>query len=215
MDVELLELLAKVSELYFHEGLTQAQIASQTGYSRSMISRLLTEARQQGVVEILIHQPLARRYELEQALQSLLGLKIVRVLVRGTLSYEQMQHRLGSLSARLVEELVYDHMTLGVSWGYTIAETIHNLRPRSQTDVHVVQMIGSLGPPQPEIDGSELSRHLARTFTGSYSTLPVPLFVDSETTRQLLLNDTRIRQVVTSAPCAAAPPRTRQSSHAV
>jgi DNA-binding transcriptional regulator LsrR (DeoR family) len=160
-----------------------------------MISRLLNEARDQNVVEIRVHHPLERRRELEQALESLLGLKVVRVLARGTLSYAQMLRRLGILAARFLEELVYDHITIGVSWGTAVAETINAVRPRSHQGVHVVQMIGSGGPPDPEIDGSELSRRLARDFAGRYSTLPVPLIVDSEATRLALMNDTRVQRV--------------------
>lgn len=193
---ERLELLARIAGLYYEDQLTQEQIASQTGYSRSMISRLLTEAREQNVVEIRVNHPLERRRDLEQVLQSRLGLKLVQVLARGTLNYEQMIRRLGGLAARLVEELVYDDITIGVSWGSAVAETIGALRPRPQSGVQVVQMIGSLGPPEPEIDGSELSRRLARIFAGRYFTLPVPLFVDSEATRQLLLSDTRVQKAL-------------------
>ena len=41
------------------EDMTQAHIARKTGYSRSMISRFLKEAKRQGVVEIRVHHPLA------------------------------------------------------------------------------------------------------------------------------------------------------------
>ncbi|MBL8057139.1 MAG: hypothetical protein JNK29_10600 [Anaerolineales bacterium] len=182
--------------MYYEDRLTQEQIAAQTGYSRSMISRLLTEARDQEVVEIRVNHPLERRRDLEETLQSLLGLKLVQVLARGTLAYAQMLRRLGSLAARFVEELIFDHATIGVSWGVAISETINAMRPQSHTGVNVVQMIGSGGPPDPDIDGSELARRLARLLAGHYLTLPVPLFVDSEATRQMLLSDTRVQRVM-------------------
>lgn len=193
---ERLELLARISELYYEDRLTQEQIAAQTGYSRSMVSRFLTEARDQQVVEIKVHHPLERRRDMEDLLQNLLGLKVVQVLARGTLNYIQMLRRLGVLAARFVEDLIFDNATIGVSWGEAISETITALRPRTRTGIHVVQMIGSLGPPNPEIDGPELARRLARTLGGQYSTFPVPLFVDSEMTRQMLMNDTRVQRVV-------------------
>lgn len=196
VDGERLELLARIAELYYQDRLTQEQIATQTGYSRSMVSRLLTEARDQNVVEIRINHPLERRRDLEETLRALLDLKAVQVLARGALSYPHMLRRLGSLAARFLEELLFDHVTIGVSWGTAISETINALRPRSRTGLHVVQMIGSLGSPDPDIDGSELSRRLARTLAGQYTTFPVPLFVDSEATRQALMSDTRVQRVV-------------------
>ncbi len=196
---ERLELLARIAALYFEDGLTQAEIASQTGYSRSMVSRLLSEARQQKVVEIRIHHPLDRRGDIEQTLQDRLNLKTVRVLARGTLNDAQMLRRLGALAAHLVEELVEDHMLLGVSWGTGVFETVNALRPRPLADIHVVQFIGSLGTPDPEIDGPELARRLARTFGGRYSILPAPLFVESEVTREALLNNQRVSRVLALA----------------
>lgn len=193
---ERLELLAHIAEMYYQDRLTQEQIAAQTGYSRSMVSRFLTEARDQRVVEIKVHHPLERRRDMEETLQRLLGLKVVQVLTRGTLAYAPMLRRLGSLAARFVEDLIFDNATIGVSWGEAISETISALRPQTHTGIHIVQMIGSLGPPNPEIDGPELARRLARTLGGQYSTFPVPLFVDSETTRLALMNDTRVQRVV-------------------
>lgn len=199
MDGEHLELLARIASLYFEDGLTQAQIADQTGYSRSMVSRLLTEAREQGVVEIRINHPLERRPDLEKALQECFGLKMARVLARGTLGYEHMLRRLGALAARLVEELMADNMTLGVSWGRAVFETVNALRTKPYSGVHVVQIMGSLGTPDPNIDGPELARRMARTFGGRYSILPAPLYVESEITRDALLQDRRVQDVLDHA----------------
>jgi DNA-binding transcriptional regulator LsrR (DeoR family) len=185
--------------MYFQEGLTQAQVASKLGYSRSMVSRLLTEAREQRVVEIRIRHPLERRLDLEQALQKQFDLVAVRVLARGTLSYGSMLRRLGTLAAGLLLESVEDNMTLGVSWGTGVAETVSALYARRtgpHVGIQVVQIIGSLGTSDPEIDGPELARRLARTLGGRYTILPAPLFVDSEETRSALLADQRVRHVL-------------------
>lgn len=122
------ELLARIASLYFEDGLSQAEIATQTGYSRSMISRLLTEARQQQIVEIRINHPLSRNRELEQSLEQLLNLTGVRVLTRGSLNYSTMLRRIGTLGARLMEELLRDHTVVGVSWGTAVWEVVNAAR---------------------------------------------------------------------------------------
>ncbi len=198
IDGDRYELLARIASLYFEDDLSQAEIAAQTGYSRSMISRLLTEAREQRIVEIRINHPLARHRELEQALQETLGLQGVRVLTRGTLNYGTMLRRVGTLAARMVEELLRDHMIIGVSWGSAVWETVNALRSGVHGNVQVIQTIGSLGTPDPEIDGPELARRLARIFGGRYSTLPVPLVVSNEQTRDALVADPKIQRVIDS-----------------
>ncbi|MGQ0600474.1 MAG: sugar-binding transcriptional regulator [Anaerolineales bacterium] len=195
-DGDRLELLARIAGLYYEDRLTQEEVAQQTGYSRSMISRFLTEARDLNVVEVKVNHPLGRRRELEQPLQSALGLKAVRVLSRGTLDYSQMMRRLGTLAARAVEELVQDNTIIGVSWGMGVWELTNALRPQHRAGVHIVQMMGALAASEPETDGPELSRRLARIFSGRYTTLPMPLIVDSEAISQSLREDQRFKRVM-------------------
>lgn len=190
------ELLARIASLYFEDGLSQAEIATQTGYSRSMISRLLTEAREQRIVEIRINHPLARNRELEQSLEQLLKLRSVRVLTRGSLNYSTMLRRVGTLAARVTEELVRDRTVVGVSWGTAVWEAVNAVRGSALSDVQVAQLIGSLGTPDPDIDGPELARRLARILGGRYTTLPAPLFVDGRQTRDALISDLKIKRVM-------------------
>lgn len=199
MDIERQELLATIASLYFEENLTQTGIAKRTGYSRSMVSRLLTEARRQGIVEIVIHHPLARRADLEDALRSAFDLKEVRVLARGALSYEAMLQRLGKLGARWVEAFVKEPMTVGISWGTGLSALAKALSPQKKIDIQVAQVIGALGTSDPTIDGFELARELARKFGGQYEILPAPLVVESEPIQQGLIQDRRVRRVLSRA----------------
>ncbi len=194
---ERLEMLAQIAELYFVQGLNQAQIAEQTSYSRSMISRLLTEARDQGVVEIRIHHPQRRSMTLERALQSQFDLVHARVVEDHHLGEVEMMHKVGALAANLLLDLVRDGMTIGVSWGSTLLAVTDALRDQPRQQVHVVQMIGSLGTRMPELDGADLARRIARALNASYSTLPAPLLTSDEQTREALLRDERIREVFT------------------
>ena len=192
---ERLEMLAQIAELYFVRGLNQAQIAERTSYSRSMISRLLTEARDQGVVEIRIHHPLRRSTTLERALQSRFDLVHVRVIEDHHLGESETLRRVGALAAGLLADLVQDGMTVGVSWGSTLLAVTDALRGQPRSQVHVVQMIGSLGTRLPELDGADLARRIARAFNATYVTLPAPMLTSDEQTREALSRDERIREV--------------------
>ena len=71
MDDKRFELLAKVASLYYEEGLNQDEIAADLGYSRSYVSRMLTEARREGIVEIHVRHRLERVPVLERNLNFL------------------------------------------------------------------------------------------------------------------------------------------------
>lgn len=195
-----LELLAQVASLYYEHNLKQEEIAARTGYSRSMISRLLTEAREKGVVEIHINYPLERCLDLEEALQTALGLRLVRVLQRGTLSYAEMLRKLGAMAAKLVEELVEQGCKrIGISWGTALYETVTAMRRRNYADTQVYQIIGSAGTLTPETDGPSLARHLAEALGGQYHTIPAPLIVANPSLREALLLEPSIARVLDEA----------------
>lgn len=193
---ERLELLANIASWYFENDMTQSEIAARTGYSPSMVSRLLSEARRHGIVEFRVHHPIERRVDLEQELAKRLGLLTTRVVACGSLDYLQMIRRLGSVTARLVEETVHSNMTIGIAWGPAVYETINDLRRGRWSGIHVVQLISSLGTSEPEVNGQELARRMADAFGGGYTALAAPLFVDSEATRQALLKDIAIGRAV-------------------
>src|SRR5919199_3754473 len=78
--IEQAELLAQVAHLYFENGHDQGAIARRLKVSRSSVSRLLTQARRQGIVEIRINYPLPTAPEMTQALQERFALKEAQVL---------------------------------------------------------------------------------------------------------------------------------------
>lgn len=199
MESQRVELLTRIASMYYEEDMTQAHIARKTGYSRSMISRYLKEARRLGVVEIRVHHPLARRPDIEKALRERFAIQHARVLDGFTDDYAQTLNRVGTLAARLVEELVTDHMTIGMSWGTGLAAMVQALRFQSRTGVFVAQIIGSMGTANPNIDGSELVRQLAHIFGGSYAILPAPLLVESAAICRVLKHERQVQSVFASA----------------
>jgi len=193
---ERLAYLARVAEMYFEEGRTQAEIARALGVSRSGVSRLLSEARARGVVEIVIHHPLPTDGALEAELVGRFGLKDARVLASGGLDYDAMLPRLGRLAARYFEGLLQDGMTVGISWGTALYEMIQAIRPRHYAHVEVVQLIGATGAEATPESGPILAQLLAGRLGARSYQLHAPLIVASEAARRGLLEDRNIRDVL-------------------
>ena len=61
------DLLVRISELYYQQNLSQQDISKITGISRPTISRLLDEAKETGVVEIIVHSPINKNPQLSHA----------------------------------------------------------------------------------------------------------------------------------------------------
>jgi DNA-binding transcriptional regulator LsrR (DeoR family) len=142
-----------------------------------------------------VHQPLRRNLQLEQEMQERLGLKIVRVSGHDQESDVLMLRQLGILGARLVEELLYDNITIGMAWGRGVYEVVNSIRSGACVGAHVIQMIGSLGSVEMRLNGQDLSQRLARALIGYYTPLSAPLIVPDEATCNALRRDPQIQGV--------------------
>lgn len=170
-----IETLIKVAQLYYEDGLNQAQIARQVGFSRSSVSRMLTEAREEGVVHISIGHPLQRLVSMENALKKKYGLKCVRVSASyGDDIDSMLVPQCGA--ALLMENLKPDSLIL-TSTGTPMASTVRALPVLDYPHAHVTQMLGSLSPNNPLTDSQDICRMLAEKLGCPYSTLPVPMVV--------------------------------------
>jgi DNA-binding transcriptional regulator LsrR (DeoR family) len=196
MDENRMALLANVASLYYEDGLNQQAISKQLGYSRSMISRLLTEARQEGIVEIQVHHPLERLLALEERMARFFNLIDVRVLQSNGLAYPQMLRCLGILAARLLAQKMHPETILGISWGTALFEVVNALPHMRYRGVRVVQMIGSTTSRDHQVDGPGLARAFAQRFDGQAHILAAPWLVDDRQLRDALMRDRRMRAVL-------------------
>lgn len=137
-----IEKLIRVSQMYYDEGLNQSQIAGEVGYSRSSVSRMLTEARETGIVQITIGHPLQRLQSLEENLRNKYGLKTVRVAY----SYDDSiaSTLVPQCAAQLLVENLKPDSLIVTSTGTPMAATIRALPPLDYPRAHVTQMLGSL-----------------------------------------------------------------------
>jgi len=198
-DEERLAYLAKVAMMYYEENKTQHEIASALGISRSGVSRLIAEARDRGVVEIIVHHPLKTNKVLEQRLIGAFGIKDARVLAGRYTNYQEILEWIGKLAARYFDERVRDGMTIGISWGGALYEMIKAVRPRDFRNVKVVQLIGATGAEATPTSGPILAQLLAeRLHCRSYQ-LHAPLVVKEKSAREALMNERHIKETLERA----------------
>ena len=87
-------------------------------------------------------------------------------------------------------------MTVGISWGSSLYYLVEHFSPRNYLDVEVVQLIGGIGARNLQTDGLELARKLSRKLNKVYHVLQAPLVVQSETLKNMLIQEPDIAQVL-------------------
>jgi DNA-binding transcriptional regulator LsrR (DeoR family) len=192
-------LLARVASLYYDHGRTQQEIAEEIGVTRSAVSRFLAEAREKGVVEIIVHYPWRTSPDLEEALLETFGLKAARVLIREGKSYEEMLQGLGVLAAEYFNGILHDGMIIGISWGTALYQMIRAFRPRNLSRAEVVQLIGATGAENVPTNGPILAQLLCRRLGCKCWNLHAPLIVGSEAGREALLQERSIKETLQQA----------------
>jgi len=173
------ELLAQVAALYYEGEKSQNEIADELGLSRVKVYRLLKEAREEQVVKIIIDWPIQRDTQLEKQLA--LAFRLKKALVFNSILLDDVValRRLGQMTARYLELILEDGMTLSVCLGRSTYEVIQAIRPSFHAHVNVVQAMGSIPFAIQEIDSSALARQLAQKLGGQVFYLSSPLLANN------------------------------------
>lgn len=191
-----IDLLLNVCEMYYEQGLTQQEIANVIGVSRVSVSRLLSTARDKGIVRISIVDPRVGLAELSRRLEALYCLKKA-VVVAGSHDDDVVKQRIGRAGARLLESHVRDGDTIGIGRGTTVYQTVNQLPGKVPLpSSYVVPLAGSAGLFDSYFQVNEMARHAAEVFGARCIYLNVPYYVSSTEIKSALLKDTFVAACV-------------------
>ena len=199
MEDERIDLLTQVAVWYYEEGLNQADIAQRIDKSRSMVSRLLDQARDAGLVEVRVRHPLRTDSELEQRLCRAFNIAEARVLAEPPDDYRILLRRLGELGARRLQESLHPGIIIGLSWGSAVHALVSAMPTNPVQNSTIVQLIGAVGHGDPMVDGVELGRWLAQKMGASFRFLSAPLLVKDEAVAQALRSEWINQETLTIA----------------
>ncbi len=192
--------LMAAARLYYLQGRSQAEVATTLGTSRSNVSRMLSEALEQGIVEIRIHDPAGREHELEEKLRETFGLREVRVAHVGGVADTSLEEKVGTQAARLLLENLTDGMTVALSWGHALQSMVYATTAQHEHyRLNLVQLVGGLSSISNEISGQELVRELAVRIGAEYRFLHAPAVLESALSRDALMAESSIAAALTSA----------------
>lgn len=198
------QLLFRVAYLYYTRDLTQQQVADRIGVARVKVSRLLTEARQRGIVRIEVQHPLVRLAELEYELRNRYGLVDAVVAAQPPDAREDPQLQLDGVAtaaANYLGSLYPEPRRVGVSWGRTMYALAERMEPGWADGVEVVQLNGTVSRSSAPTHADNIAATLAKTGRGVAHLLAAPAIVDRPEIREAFESD---RTIVESLELARA-----------
>ena len=187
--------LAYVARRYYLEDQRQSDIAQELGVSRPLVSRMLSEARELGIVEITIHEPGAQSARLLELLQhsgSIRG----GVLVEDGPDSDATNQLLSQGAVELLDQL--GSRRLGVGWGHLIGQLVTWLEshPQPLSSVEdICPLVGNASIPARHYQSNENVRLMARQLGAVPHFLYLPALPESLEEQRLLCSAEVYRQI--------------------
>lgn len=195
-DPKLLRALT-AAQLYYLQDLTMDAIARELHTSRSSVSRLISHARETGLVDIRIHSPLEKGAALERQIRDRFGIAAHVVPVGPGVSEVDRLERVALTAARLISGFVDSNMAIGVAWGSTIGAISRHLPTRDTHGTTVVQLNGAGNTQTSGIEyASEILDRFGQAFGARVQQFPVPAFFDDPATKQAMWRERSTRRVL-------------------
>lgn len=196
MDKERITKLVKVAKMYYHLECSQQDIANELGTSRPSISRLLQEAKEEGIVQIEVVDPYQGVYELSEKIEQKFNLQ--KCIIVNVPNYDDtlVKQYLGKEGAKYLRETVQSGDIIGTTWGTTLYEVTRNLLPKNVTDVTVVQLNGGVSYSETNTYASDILSYLGNAFNTVPHFLPLPAVVDHVAVKEGIVADRHIKKVL-------------------
>lgn len=190
--------LVEIARLYYEKDLTQAEIAKAVGVSRPVVSRLLSEARQRGIVRIEVRSPLDEDHELLGELMRTFGIRGGLIVPTGTSDDAVDRSLMVSQAALYVQRLLPEARRVGIGWGETVRDVLSHVEDQEELSGDgrsVCPVIGSGPSAMQWFQTNELTRILAEKLHADPHYLHAPAFPASEGDRALFTGTVEYRQV--------------------
>lgn len=188
--------IVKIASMYYEEGLTQAEIARQRGVSRSLISKILMDAKSEGVVEIIINSENAYTASLERKLEKQFNLKNAIIIDSFNLSHDEIKKMTSQQAALYLKSIVEDYRSIGISWGNSLRGLVDHFPFINHPDATVLPLIGGLSDDYFDIQSNQLCYDLARKMRGKAKYLYAPALVSNQGLHEELSGNRAIQSVL-------------------
>lgn len=196
MDQDKLSKVIEAAKLYYLLDYNQNDIAKKLGVSRPTVSRLLQQAKSDGIVQITIKDPTEGVENLAIQLENKFNLKKAIVVSIPQFEDHFLKNYLGEKAAGYLEEIVKDGDIIGVTWGTTLYHIAIELKQKFVKNVKVVQLKGGVSLSETNTYSSEILYLFGKAYNTTSHNLPLPAIVDHVVVKQAMEADRHIRRIL-------------------
>ena len=189
------DFLVEIARRYYIDEISQQGIAKEYSLSRPTVSNILKQCREEGIVEIRIRESSAFARGLSDRLRDLYGIREA-VIIPSNEDSSAVLNRAGAEAAAFAAAVITDGMKVGVAWGTSLFQMVHQLKHLNVVDTEVVQLMGGLGASNHQYDGADLARDLSKLLNARYYPLQCPVLVKNIEVKEMLVSENGIRDTL-------------------
>jgi deoxyribonucleoside regulator len=187
----------RAAEMYYVEQKTMDTIAEALGVSRATVSRMISEARTSGLVEITVHRDRRAAATLERLIAERYAVDVTVVAPpENANDTDRLRHAAAQAGTVLRASLAPD-LSIAVAWGATVATMARTLTPGVVPGLQIIQMSGA---GNTFFSGAEYAAGTLGRFGAAFGArvhhFPVPAFFDKPSAREALWGESSVQRVL-------------------
>lgn len=183
------KLLAKIAYMYYVEGMNQSQISKELDIYRTSVSRMLTQAKEEGIVEIKINSFDSEIYVLESKMKEKYGLKKIEIVPTDeTDSVYEKEEKLSQTAANFIRKHIENGSVVGLSWGTSVGDAVNKIEKKYLENTIFLPIVGGPSHINSKYHVNTLVYELAKKFHGESIFVNASVIQESKELAEGILN---------------------------
>lgn len=189
-------LMVKVSQMYYINGMKQEEIAKELQISRSLISLILTEAKEAGIIEINIRNPLQNNNDISVEIENTFGIEKCYVVPTAVQDTIRLRKLVAQRAIDVFNQKVADQNNIGIAWGRTCFEFVTNYNTEKTFEgISVVPLLGGSSQTAAYYQLNEMARIFSGKINGDPYFIHAPAINFSKEEKELFLKSISMQAI--------------------
>jgi len=184
--------ILKAARLYYEENLTQQEIAKRLSISRVKVYRMLTKAREEGIVRIELNAPPQDFSKVEISIENKYNIQEC-IIVPASDSSEILFSAMGKALTKVFNRELRDGMKIGFGWGNTIRGVVEKAEIPKKNNIETYPSIGGLGIAYDQIHANSIAILAAEKIGAKAFVLNCPAIIDSIERKENFLAESSVK----------------------
>ncbi|AZO94280.1 sugar-binding domain-containing protein [Halocella sp. SP3-1] len=198
MNTERLQLLYLIAYDYYINELKQQEIAQKHDINRVQVSRYLSEAKEKGLIEINVINPLKNKNQyLKEEIMEKFPVKKVLIAITYNQSREDILEALAKKAQEYINSTFLPADQVGIGWGTTLFQLAKNFKAdRLLNDIKFIPLVGGSHKFDKEFQANNISFMIAEKLGAKSFPLMAPFYANNLKEYETIIKNSDVKKIL-------------------